>query len=89
MKVIKRGRSQRGWSKEFECTGKGNGGGGCGAKLLVSENDLYMTSSSHYDGSTDYYITFCCSCCGVETDIKDVPSRIWNDLRRKRERGSL
>lgn len=72
MKVIKKGREQKGWAKEYKCTGKGNGGGGCGARLLVSENDLYRTISAHYDGSTDYYITFRCPECRVQTDV-DVP----------------
>lgn len=69
MQVLKKGRPQKGWSQEFTCSGKGNGGGGCGAVLLVSEFDLYETSSSCYDGSTDYYTTFSCSECGVETDV--------------------
>ena len=69
MKILKKGRPQRGWAKEFECTGAGNGGGGCGARLLVEEGDVFETSSSHYDGSTDYYITFECGCCHVLTDI--------------------
>ncbi len=71
MKVLKKGRKQKGRSKEFKCTGKGNGGGGCGATLLVSENDLYETASYHYDGSSEHYTTFCCPGCGVETDVKD------------------
>jgi hypothetical protein len=41
MKVVKPGREQKGWSKQFKCTGNGNGGGGCGAVLLVEEGDLY------------------------------------------------
>jgi hypothetical protein len=73
MKVIKKGRKQKGWSKEFKCTGKGNGGGGCGAILLVSKGDIYQTSSHHYDGSSDYYNTFTCPCCRVETDIDNLP----------------
>ena len=80
MKQIKKGREQKGWSKEYACTGKGNGGGGCGAVLLVSENDLYMTSRSDYSGDTEYFVTFKCPCCGVETDIEGVPSRIWSKL---------
>ena len=72
MEVVKKGREQRGWSKKFKCTGKGNGGGGCGTILLVSEYDFYETSRICYDGSGDTYNTFCCSECGVETD---VPSR--------------
>jgi hypothetical protein len=60
MKVLKKGRPQKGWAIEKECTGKGNGDGGCKAKLLVEEGDVYVTASSHYDGSTDYYFTFRC-----------------------------
>lgn len=83
MKVIKKGRKQAGWSKEFECTGKGNGGGGCGAKLLVSKSDLYETSSCDYTGDCSYYTTFACPCCGVETDI-DIPSSISWDIPSKK-----
>ena len=71
MEVLKKGRAQRGWSKEFTCTGDGNHGGGCGAVLLVSEFDIYRTESHHYDGSSESYKTFSCSECGVETDIDD------------------
>ncbi|MFC1644865.1 hypothetical protein ACFL08_02470 [Patescibacteria group bacterium] len=76
MKVIKKGRKQKGWSKEFTCTGAGNDGGGCGAVLLVSKGDIYKTSSHHYDGSSEYYNTFTCPCCKVETDIKSVPFHV-------------
>ncbi len=75
MKVIKKGRPYAPWSKQFTCTGSGNNSVGCGAVLLVSEEDLYQTSSSSYDGSTDYYTTFCCPCCGAETDVK-LPSEV-------------
>ncbi len=70
MKVVKKGREQRGWSKELECTGAGNQGGGCGAILLVEQGDVYSTYSSCRDEVTNYH-TFMCSQCGVETDIKD------------------
>jgi hypothetical protein len=69
MEVIKKGRKQKGWSKEFTCTSKGNGGGGCGAVLLVSQNDIYRTSSTDYGGDTEHFTTFCCIECGVETDV--------------------
>ncbi len=71
-RVIKKGRPQRGWSKQYKCTGNGNGDGGCGAVLLVSEYDLYRTSSSSM-GETDHHTTFCCMECAVETDVKEVP----------------
>lgn len=69
MKVLKRGRPQKGWSKKCKCTGDGNGAGGCGAQLLVEQADVFTTSSSHYDGSNESYYTFRCGACGVETDL--------------------
>lgn len=81
MKIIKAGRPQKGWSKEFTCTGAGNGMGGCGAVLLVEQDDVFGTESHHYDGSSEYYKTFKCASCGVWTDIKDhLPFR----ARKKR-----
>jgi hypothetical protein len=68
MKVIKPGRDQKGWAEEFKCTGKGNQGGGCGAILLVEQDDLFRTTNSCM-GETDSFITFRCMACGVLTDI--------------------
>jgi len=73
MKVIEKGRPQKGWAKEFSCTGVGNGKGGCEAKLLVEQDDVFRTDSYHYDGSHETYNTFKCPDCGVLTDIKYVP----------------
>jgi hypothetical protein len=72
MKVLKKGRPQKEWSKKFTCTGSGNGGGGCGALLLVGKSDLFQTSRGYIDGSTDYFITFKCPECEVKTDIPDM-----------------
>lgn len=75
MKVLKPGREQTGWSSERVCTGAGNGGGGCGAKLLVEEKDLFlMHSYVHVDH--DVFVTFRCIQCGVLTDINDCPSGV-------------
>jgi hypothetical protein len=70
MKVLKKGRKQKGWAKEFECSGDGNKGGGCGALLLVEQDDVYQTHSSCMGEST-YYQTFGCPECGVLTDIDE------------------
>ena len=80
MKVLEKG-NPNGWEIEQYCTGQGNGDGGCEAKLLVAEADIYLTKASH-QGETDYYFTFKCPECGVETDIpKDkIPRRIINKL---------
>lgn len=83
MIIIKEGTLQKGWAKEFECTGKGNNSGGCGAILLVEVDDLFETSSSSM-GESSYFTTFQCKQCGVLTDIKgsDVPyfDRLGNHL---------
>lgn len=71
MKVLKKGRAQKGWAKELNCTGSGNGGGGCGALLLVEEADLFQTSKTYMDGETDYFVTFECPSCNVLTDTED------------------
>ena len=84
MKLIKKGTGQKGWAKEYSCTGIGNGGGGCTALLLVEQPDLYYTYHSCYDGSTDKFVTFTCSQCGIETDIEDMPSNL--NIRDKKDR---
>lgn len=79
MKVLEKGP---GWSIEQLCTGKGNGGGGCGSRLLVEKGDVYLTSHTDLAGETDYFYTFRCSECGVETDIqeKDLPISIRHEI---------
>jgi len=89
MKVLEKGRAQRGWSLKQTCSGKGNGGGGCGAKLLVEESDLYETQS-HALHETDYYTTYTCPCCGVLSDVPDslVPSTLQRSLPYKSPRNA-
>ena len=82
MKLVKPGREQRGWAKEFVCTGKGNGDGGCGATLLVEEADVFTTSSCH-QGEVDNFTTFRCCACGVDTDIT-VPWHVGNKAPTKK-----
>lgn len=72
MQVLKRGNP---FKMERFCTGRGYGGGGCQALLLVEEQDL------HYEmGTGDIY--FVCSECKVKTLIgyEDIPKRMWGFL---------
>ncbi len=87
MKVIKAGRPQKGWAKEFKCTGGGNEGGGCGATLLVEQGDLFFTHSSHYDGSNETYVTFECPSCNVLTDVT-VPGSVSSKIPQNATRPS-
>ena len=68
MRVLEPGRKQQGWAGEFTCTGAGNSDGGCGAKLLVEQRDLFSTIRSSM-GESDLCTTFKCCACGVLTDI--------------------
>jgi non-canonical (house-cleaning) NTP pyrophosphatase len=82
MKVLKQGSGQKGWSTKAICTGQGNGGGGCGAELLVDEEDLYQTSSTVRD-ETDYFVTFDCPECGVKTDLENPPRSLQDRVSEK------
>ena len=57
------------WKTIIYCTGRGNGGGGCGTCLEIREEDIYNTFSYDYLGDRDTYYTVCCPVCGKETDI--------------------
>lgn len=71
MKVLEKGRPQKSWAKEFVCTG--NRGDGCGAKLLVEQDDVYNVYYHHHNDDYNVYNTFRCPECGVQTDIGRVP----------------
>jgi len=88
MKVLEKGP---GWSMEVVCTGKGNGGCGCGAKLLVERGDVYLTHSYDYGGGHDIYYTISCPECNVETDLEErsVPSLIRREALDKGRGRSL
>lgn len=69
MKLIKKGRPQKGWAKQFNCTGKGHGGGGCKAVLMIEESDLRRGERN----MAEYFVYFTCSECGVNSEVKVWP----------------
>lgn len=96
MKILEPGRKQRGYSVEAKCTGHGNGGGGCGAKLLVEQPDMVFYKGSDYPIQRDSAVMFRCEACGVLTDLpredwpphsSDLPpySRAWSKGQREME----
>lgn len=69
MRIVQPGKYKDGqWTGEFDCTGNGNGNQGCGARLEITEDDLYSVQS-HARTETTNYISFMCPCCGEETDL--------------------
>lgn len=82
MKVIQEGQ---GWSIIRDCTGIGNGGGGCGARLEVEKEDLFLTYSSCM-GESETHVTFRCPLCRVLTDTNGVPYGITQALGKERPR---
>lgn len=85
MKVLKAGTPQKGWSMKATCTGAGNKGGGCGAKLLVEQADVFMTYSSALSENYSYH-TFECPSCGVLTDIPNSVSLPFEPKDRPKKR---
>lgn len=88
MKILKKGTIKPTWSEQVICTGKGNGGCGCGANLEVYLEDVYKTRSYSYDGSSDPYNTITCPVCSTETDIEgpncSVPDKkVWLSKKEK------
>lgn len=76
MKVLEKG-DVRPWSREVECTGRGNtrkANGDpsvpCGARLLVEKGDLFQTYSSFMGRDEEWFITIECPECGTWTDIE-------------------
>ena len=88
MKVLKKGRQQSGWSKEYTCTGNGRNGGGFRAKLLVEQSDVFKTHV-HVHVDHDIYYNFKCPECGVITEIPDpgftpIPDQaVWEKRQRQ------
>lgn len=82
MRVLKHGRKQHGWAKELQCTGAGNEGGGCGALLLVEQDDLFQTTRNCRD-ETESFATFRCPECGVLTDLGPGQSPIHSSRLKK------
>lgn len=69
MKILKKGRQQRGYSSQYICTGGGDCGGGCGAFLLVEAGDFHETDSRRTKEGTLINVAFQCPACGVRTYV--------------------
>ena len=93
MKILEPGEpTKRPWSRVIVCTGRGNGFGGCGAKLLIEEGDLFFTTLS--DETATQCDTICCHQCSRLTDLGNLPFTVtrhagqheWERTQKKRTR---
>lgn len=81
MKVLQTGRPPAEWVLEQECTGRGNGGAGCGAILLLSYDDLFLTAEMAPMGRQVAVTCECPECsCYTDLEVKDFPPR-WRLLQ--------
>lgn len=66
------------WKIKCKCTGKGNGNRGCGERILVTKDDIFVTSRGYYKCSREYYYTFKCPKCDRNTNIpgENIPEVI-------------
>lgn len=82
MKVLEKGN---GWNMQVECTGKGHGSCGCGAKLLIEKDDVYLTNCYDFDGKMYTFYTIQCIQCGEETNIDEnlIPVGIYCKALKK------
>ena len=71
MKVIER----RSWVKQYECTGHGNGGRGCGSTLEVGIEDLRYFAKQKYPWRTQPEAV--CFKCPVCNSVTDIPETDW------------
>ena len=73
MKVLKSGKDNDSFGKEFVCKGHGLGKkvGGCGAVLLVKPGDV----ETHVDSEGDNSYWFVCPECGAKTYVS------WNAFK--------
>lgn len=69
MKILKSGRGPTPWSAEYVCTG---GGFGCGARLLVGCDDVFVLWFGPRHDSIGR-AAFECPECGHATTIADPP----------------
>ncbi len=73
------------WKIKYRCTGKGNGDRGCVEWILVTKDDIFVTSRGYYKSSREYYYTFRCPKCGRNTNIpeKYIPEIVRNKAMEK------
>jgi hypothetical protein len=69
MKVLRNEEGPDRWKKKVYCTGKGYGGGGCGALLEIHEEDVIEEINRDYDGFTSYDYLFICPLCEKSTSL--------------------
>ena len=78
----------KGWETKQRCTGKGNGERGCGEQILVTKDDIDVTSRGYYKSCKEYYYTFRCPKCGRNTNIsgkyipEDIKNRAMEEYRK-------
>jgi hypothetical protein len=75
VKVLKKGKVPAGWHKKLKCTGAGNNTKGCGATLLVLEEDIFKIRLWNRHDIEYNQGRFCCPECGTVTDLRESDNK--------------
>jgi hypothetical protein len=73
MQVLEKSQPKNQWTETVTCTGVPNVRQGCGAKLIINEDDLFRIEIGNA-GFQHYIAQFQCPECGVRTDFDDYPN---------------
>ncbi len=77
MKILEYG-NKASWETKQKCDANGWEGLGCGAKLLIDAEDIFISERIFIDGSSENYFTFTCPVCGQNSDIckSEIPEKV-------------
>ena len=72
VQVLEHGKS---WTTDLKCSGKGTGNTGCGAKLRIGKEDLFVIYGGGYTENIPY-IGIECPECEITTCLEDADIKV-------------
>jgi hypothetical protein len=72
MQVLEKPKTKEMWSQTVSCVGVPNVRPGCGAKLAITEDDLFRIRIGN-EGYQRYIAQYQCPECGARSDLASYP----------------
>jgi hypothetical protein len=73
MQVLEKPKTKEQWSQTVTCDGVNKVREGCGAKLAITEDDLFRVKVGA-EGFVQYIAQYQCPECGVRSDLPTYPN---------------